>query len=313
MIWHVAGTPGNSTCQTPYISAGGAEGTRTPDPHTASVVRYQLRHGPAARPEASTRTIVHTADPGVTRESPASVHRRVGRVHGRPRRYMPPWRRSTIDHRSSGRSVKASLGSASKMNHEPVEISLSSWPGGPARRTRRRPVLRRASSRMRVRVAGQVDGAEGAVDPVEAAGLPGLRADPGQADRRLGLHRSALEDDPRIARPARPSLPSTSATGTSVARLSTTPSAPPSSWATSSTTVRSKFGSFSAWGRDEQMPDQRLHRPRPLDHSVAGSGTLRRSSRTDLTPAPSALADVPVRWRPVDAMTRTIACRPPHG
>ena len=28
--------------------AGGAEGTRTPDPHTASVVRYQLRHSPAA-------------------------------------------------------------------------------------------------------------------------------------------------------------------------------------------------------------------------------------------------------------------------
>src|SRR4051812_9177223 len=25
---------------------GGAEGTRTPDPHTASVVRYQLRHSP---------------------------------------------------------------------------------------------------------------------------------------------------------------------------------------------------------------------------------------------------------------------------
>ena len=24
----------------------GAEGTRTPDPHTASVVRYQLRHSP---------------------------------------------------------------------------------------------------------------------------------------------------------------------------------------------------------------------------------------------------------------------------
>jgi hypothetical protein len=28
------------------VIAGGAEGTRTPDPHTASVVRYQLRHGP---------------------------------------------------------------------------------------------------------------------------------------------------------------------------------------------------------------------------------------------------------------------------
>src|SRR5919112_1792949 len=29
---------------------GGAEGTRTPDPHTASVVRYQLRHSPVADP-----------------------------------------------------------------------------------------------------------------------------------------------------------------------------------------------------------------------------------------------------------------------
>src|SRR6266516_5743470 len=27
---------------------GGAEGTRTPDPHTASVVRYQLRHSPGS-------------------------------------------------------------------------------------------------------------------------------------------------------------------------------------------------------------------------------------------------------------------------
>ena len=27
-------------------SKGGAKGTRTPDPHTASVVRYQLRHSP---------------------------------------------------------------------------------------------------------------------------------------------------------------------------------------------------------------------------------------------------------------------------
>jgi hypothetical protein len=28
------------------VKMGGAEGTRTPDPHTASVVRYQLRHSP---------------------------------------------------------------------------------------------------------------------------------------------------------------------------------------------------------------------------------------------------------------------------
>ena len=27
-------------------SKSGAKGTRTPDPHTASVVRYQLRHSP---------------------------------------------------------------------------------------------------------------------------------------------------------------------------------------------------------------------------------------------------------------------------
>ena len=32
------------------VIEGGAEGTRTPDPHTASVVRYQLRHGPARLP-----------------------------------------------------------------------------------------------------------------------------------------------------------------------------------------------------------------------------------------------------------------------
>jgi hypothetical protein len=37
---------------------GGAEGTRTPDPHTASVVRYQLRHGPKARSPGH-RAIVH--------------------------------------------------------------------------------------------------------------------------------------------------------------------------------------------------------------------------------------------------------------
>src|SRR6266536_3113806 len=31
-------------------NTGGAEGTRTPDPHTASVVRYQLRHSPKTGP-----------------------------------------------------------------------------------------------------------------------------------------------------------------------------------------------------------------------------------------------------------------------
>ena len=32
---------------------GGAEGTRTPDPHTASVVRYQLRHSPLRKVETT--------------------------------------------------------------------------------------------------------------------------------------------------------------------------------------------------------------------------------------------------------------------
>jgi hypothetical protein len=35
---------------------GGAEGTRTPDPHTASVVRYQLRHSPLLSPVARALT-----------------------------------------------------------------------------------------------------------------------------------------------------------------------------------------------------------------------------------------------------------------
>ena len=37
---------------TRLLELGGAEGTRTPDPHTASVVRYQLRHSPNFRPKS---------------------------------------------------------------------------------------------------------------------------------------------------------------------------------------------------------------------------------------------------------------------
>src|SRR3954451_8274213 len=44
---------------------GGAEGTRTPDPHTASVVRYQLRHSPEP-----TRSGV--SEPLTTIQSPAA-------------------------------------------------------------------------------------------------------------------------------------------------------------------------------------------------------------------------------------------------
>ena len=38
------------------LNEGGAEGTRTPDPHTASVVRYQLRHSPLPHPVAQALT-----------------------------------------------------------------------------------------------------------------------------------------------------------------------------------------------------------------------------------------------------------------
>ena len=49
--------------------SGGAEGTRTPDPHTASVVRYQLRHSPnltrqhSARAKQRGYTTAHGAKP----------------------------------------------------------------------------------------------------------------------------------------------------------------------------------------------------------------------------------------------------------
>src|SRR5256885_17023923 len=56
---------------------GGDEGIRTPDPHTASVVRYQLRHVPARSNLLSTRAIVHSRPGPVT--STYLVQSRVGR------------------------------------------------------------------------------------------------------------------------------------------------------------------------------------------------------------------------------------------
>jgi hypothetical protein len=40
-------------------SNGGAKGTRTPDPHTASVMRYQLRHSPKCSPKVHHRPGCH--------------------------------------------------------------------------------------------------------------------------------------------------------------------------------------------------------------------------------------------------------------
>src|SRR4051794_17060671 len=50
-------------------SPRGAEGTRTPDPHTASVVRYQLRHSPV--PFAT----IPPAPPGWSAARPPAIKR----------------------------------------------------------------------------------------------------------------------------------------------------------------------------------------------------------------------------------------------
>src|SRR5262249_33858056 len=111
---------------------GGAEGTRTPDPHTASVVRYQLRHGPARLPRQALARYYTPPGRGTHRHSRPTPRRlrsqlSVGSVGKRATAaYIPPGRRSTIDHMSSGRSVNGSLGRALKVNHDPVEISSSS-------------------------------------------------------------------------------------------------------------------------------------------------------------------------------------------
>jgi hypothetical protein len=47
--------------------SGGAKGTRTPDPHTASVVRYQLRHSPGCCAHRSYTTVCQPSKSLVTR------------------------------------------------------------------------------------------------------------------------------------------------------------------------------------------------------------------------------------------------------
>src|SRR3989440_8201939 len=59
------------------IHSGGAEGTRTPDPHTASVVRYQLRHSPACRAWLPYR--LHIRARGLAADRPAA---QIVRAHG---------------------------------------------------------------------------------------------------------------------------------------------------------------------------------------------------------------------------------------
>src|SRR4029079_4612887 len=68
---------------------GGAKGTRTPDPHTASVVRYQLRHSPVLlcpsklhHLQEAFKTTGHGSSPPA---SGPNARIGVGRTGGRPR------------------------------------------------------------------------------------------------------------------------------------------------------------------------------------------------------------------------------------
>jgi hypothetical protein len=102
----------------------GAEGTRTPDPHTASVVRYQLRHSPLPVPgRPGTEEILHT--PAGTSTDPPQFRDGSGGKWATAAR-ISPWRRRTMAHRSSGRLMNGSPGSASKTNQEPSATSSSS-------------------------------------------------------------------------------------------------------------------------------------------------------------------------------------------
>src|SRR4051812_13792344 len=63
---------------------GGAEGTRTPDPHTASVVRYQLRHSPISQSSLSRGSMLHVV------LGPEPVRRRARLGSSLDRRSKPP-------------------------------------------------------------------------------------------------------------------------------------------------------------------------------------------------------------------------------
>src|SRR5690348_1047485 len=97
---------------------GGAEGTRTPDPHTASVVRYQLRHGPicthsrapgnSTHPEGAPNTGLAATTAGRTANptppptrgpppAPQTQGRDHGGPHGQPNATANP--RPTAGHR----------------------------------------------------------------------------------------------------------------------------------------------------------------------------------------------------------------------
>jgi hypothetical protein len=87
--------------------SGGAEGTRTPDPHTASVVRYQLRHGPARLPWQALAQYYTPLPPRSHRHS-HSLARRPDNHHTRTK--VQPARSTVGEGRAGGQFSVGSAG-----------------------------------------------------------------------------------------------------------------------------------------------------------------------------------------------------------
>ena len=219
--------PGRVQTPDQAFHKGGAEGTRTPDPHTASVVRYQLRHSPLPSPVSrALHGIVHTRRPDSARTRPQFSDRSGGKWASRgqdvalPAQDHRPQVVGAVDERVAGQGVE----------HEPGAGRDLAPPSGP----RAQPAVAGenpdASDAVAqpVRVGGQVDCAQ-------RPGRPGGSRRPALAPRGgSGPGRwptPAAPGRPRRAPPVRrrghPSRRGRRTTGTSVARLSTTPRAPP--------------------------------------------------------------------------------------
>lgn len=66
---------------TPFFSFCGAKGTRTPDPHTASVVRYQLRHSPVLHSRITLRLLERSYTiAGCSYKSPGPARACIGSI-----------------------------------------------------------------------------------------------------------------------------------------------------------------------------------------------------------------------------------------
>ena len=154
------------------VNKGGAEGTRTPDPHTASVVRYQLRHSPMVRR--------------------VMVHGRTGR----------PWMGGLADVRSGGRDdVDGRAGGAS--------AGAAARAGRPAHRGGRgagAPAAGRRSERQRRRDPRRPGPAadHGQAGPLGGVPVRPARGAPRADRRRARLQRHRWAADAGRLHPRRP-------------------------------------------------------------------------------------------------------------